>query len=115
MLGLLRRIRNIMTVRTARTIANRISHCAPGPMPKTMGMGPMKMIPPELVEPPWETVVAIVTSIRPTSVVENPRMKRARSFRGEFSSAGSAVSGICAAAPGLFVQEIQDYDQCCEK
>jgi len=94
MLGLLRKIRNIMTVRTARTTASRISHCAPGPAPNTIGMGPMKMSPPKPVEPPWEIVAAIVTIIRPTSIVENPRTKRARSFREEFSSVGSGVSGI---------------------
>jgi hypothetical protein len=66
MLGLLRKIRNIMTLMTARMTANRISHCAPGPTPNTIGIGPMKMIPPKPVEPPWETVAVIVMSIRPT-------------------------------------------------
>jgi hypothetical protein len=38
--GLLRKFRNIMTLRTARIMANRISQCAPGPTPKTIGIGP---------------------------------------------------------------------------
>lgn len=97
--GLLCKIRNAMTLRTARTVANRISQDAPGPAPNTIGIGPMNMIPPELVEPPPETVAATVMRIRPTSVVKNPKIKRARNFPGESSSAGSAVSGICAAAP----------------
>jgi hypothetical protein len=73
MLGLLRKIRNIMTLKTARIMANRISHCAPGPEPKTIGTGPMKMIPPKLVEPPCETIAAIATSIKPTNIIKNPR------------------------------------------
>lgn len=96
--GLLRKIRNIMTLRTARIMANRISHCAPGPAPKTIGIGPMEMIPPKLVEPPWETIAAIATSIRPANIVENPRMKSVRNFRGASSSEGSAVSRVCATA-----------------
>ena len=115
MLNFLRRIRNIMTVRTARMTASRISHCASGPTPKMIGIGPMMMIPPTLVEPACENAAAMVTSITPRRIIENPRMKRASNFRGQFSSAGS---GICAVAPGLFGQEIKDYDQyyeeCCE-
>ena len=92
--GFLHNDRNMMTVRTARIIANRISHCASGPAPKTIGIGSIKIIPPTLVEPPWETIVAIATSIMPTIIVKNPRMKSAKSFRGVSSLDGSAVSRV---------------------
>jgi len=89
----LREIRNVM-LRTARIMANRISHCAPGPAPKTMGIGPMKIIPPKLVEPPCEAIAAIATSIKPTIIVKNPTMKSVRNFRHVSSSEDSAVSRV---------------------
>ena len=48
---LLRKIRNIMVLRTARIMANRISHYAPGPAPKTIGIGPIIIAPPPLAFP----------------------------------------------------------------
>lgn len=89
--GFLRKIRNIMTLRTARIIANRISHCDPGPAPKTIGIGPMKTIPPMLVEAPCETIVAIATSMRPIIIAKNPRMKTVRKSRPVSSSEDSTV------------------------
>jgi hypothetical protein len=38
-----RDIRNIVTLRTVRIMANRISHCAPDPAPKAIGIDPMTM------------------------------------------------------------------------
>lgn len=80
--GFLCNARNVMTLRTVKITAKRISHCAPGPAPNTIGRGPMKMIPPKLVEPPRESTVAIATSTRPRIIIENPRMNRVRNFGG---------------------------------
>ena len=82
--GFRRIVRSMITLRAARIMANRISHCAPGPAPKTMGIGPMKMIPPKLDEPPCENAAAAATSIRPTMVIENPMINRMSRFGGVF-------------------------------
>lgn len=89
--GFLRNARKVMTLRTVRIAAKRISHCAPGPAPKTIGRGPMKMIPPKLVEPSCESAVATVTSIRPRIINENSRMSRVRNFGGV---SGSYLPGL---------------------
>jgi hypothetical protein len=76
----------------------------------------MKMIPPKLVEPPWETIAAIATSIRPTNIVKNPRMKSVRNFVVHLHW---RVRLFHAFAPRLFPrllgQEMQHYDQHYEK
>jgi len=92
-------------LRTTRIMANRTSHCALGPAPKTIGMGPMKIIPPKLVESSCENIVATAASSRPTMVVENPRMRRARSFRGVLgsSSADLVFSRVCIVASSAYL------------
>ena len=110
-----------MTIlRVARIIANRISHSDPGPAPKTIGIGPMKMIAPELVEPPRESTAATRTSNKPTMVKENPRMNMVNSF-GDAPRSGSegwGVSRVFKSFPRLRRQKVQHHDKyyqkCCK-
>ena len=63
---------------------NKMSNEAFGPLPNTIGNGPIMMKPPKLNEVPPERAVAIKTRTSPMVIVKNPRTNSSLARLGTF-------------------------------
>ena len=70
--------KNKIILTTARIILTAISHAASGPAPKTIGIGPIKMTPPTLPDPP-KTTIATTKTAMPTKTKAMPKIKKPKS------------------------------------
>jgi len=72
--------KNIITLRTARIMPNKTINVVSGPEPITIGIGPMKITPPKLAEPPPESNAATKTAIMPTKNKTKPKIKNRKNL-----------------------------------
>lgn len=79
-------------LRATSKIEIRISQPASGPLPKTIGKGPMKITMLELVELLVEKTVAIVRIIMPEIVTANPKAIRIYSVFTRFRCLSESAS-----------------------
>jgi hypothetical protein len=70
----------IAALEIVNTIESRISQLAAGPLPKTIGNGPMKMTMLELDDAELERIDATSTKTVPKKMMTNPIINNSRGF-----------------------------------